>query len=181
MMQDKLLIWKCRRGSRQALRQVYEKYHADLLKLATVLTGQADTADDIVHDVFVQFARSVARMSLTGSLKGYLTTSTLNRVRNHRRDQRRRGERGLDEAAAVPAATPRPDQWAIMSERLERLSHAMAELPYEQREVITLRMESGMTFRRIARWQNTSISTVQGRYRYGIDKLRSLVNGELSK
>lgn len=181
MMQDKLLIWKCRRGSREALRQIYEKYHVDLLKLATVLTGQAPIADDIVHDVFVQFARSVSRMSLTGSLKGYLTTSTVNRVRNQRRDQRRRGERGLDAASALPAATARPDQWAIVSEQLERLSGAMAQLPYEQREVITLHVHSGMTFRRIAKWQNTSISTVQGRYRYGIEKLRSLVNGELSK
>ena len=181
MMEDKLLIWKCKQGSCQALRQIYEKYHADLLKLAIVLTGQSYTADDIVHDVFVKFARSVPRLSLAGSLKSYLTTSTLNRVRNVRRDQARRGERGLEHAAALPANTPRPDHWAIMGERLERLSSAMAQLPYEQREVITLRVQSGMTFRTIARCQNTSISTVQGRYRYGIDKLRSLVDGELSK
>ena len=33
-MDDKRLIWRCRRGSRDALRQIYEKYHVDLLKLA---------------------------------------------------------------------------------------------------------------------------------------------------
>lgn len=180
-MEDKLLIYKCKRGSRQALRQIYEKYHADLLKLAIVLTGRPYTAADIVHDVFVQFARSVPRLSLAGSLKAYLTTSTVNRVRNFHRDQCRHAERDLDDAAALPANTPRPDHWAIMGEQLERLSSAMAHLPYEQREVITLHMQSGMTFRAIARCQNTSISTVQGRYRYGIDKLRSLVNGERSK
>ena len=180
-MEDKLLIHKCKRGSRHALRQIYEKYHADLLKLAIVLTGRPYTADDIVHDVFVQFARSVPRLSLVGSLKAYLTTSTLNRVRNHRRDQRRRSERALEDAAELSAGTPRPDHWAIMSEQLERLAGAMAQLPYEQREVITLRMQSGMTFRAIARCQNTSTSTVQGRYRYGIDKLRSLVDGERSR
>ena len=180
-MEDKLLIYRCKQGSRQALRQVYEKYHADLLKLAIVLTGQPYTADDIVHDVFVQFARAVPRLSLVGSLKAYLTTSTVNRVRNFHRDQSRRAEHGLDDAAAVAASTPRPDHWAILGELLERLSSAMAHLPYEQREVITLRMQSGMTFRAIARCQNTSISTVQGRYRYGIDKLRSLVDGERSK
>ncbi len=180
-MEDKLLIWKCKRGSRDALRRIYEKYHTDLLKLAIVLTGQAHSADDVVHDVFVQFARSVPRISLTGSLKGYLLRSTVNRVRNLHRDRCRRSECGLDDAAALPATTRRPDQWAIVSEQLERLSGAMAQLPYEQREVITLHMQSGMTFRRIARWQKTSISTVQGRYRYGIDKLRSLLNGERSE
>ena len=181
MANEKLLILRFKRGSREALRQIYEKYHVDLLKLAIVLTGQAHSADDIVHDVFVAFARSVPRLSMTGSLKAYLITSTVNRVRNLRRDRCRRRECGLDDAAALPATTRRPEQWAIMSEQLERLSGALAQLPYEQREVITLHMQAGLTFRRIARWQKTSTSTVQGRYRYGIEKLRTLLNGEISQ
>lgn len=56
-----------------------------------------------------------------------------------------------------------------------------ARLPYEQREVITLRMEANMPFRQIAGMQKTSISTVNARYRYGIEKLRSLLNSEVSK
>ena len=179
-MEDKLLIWRCQRGSREALRQIYEKHHVDLLKLALVLTGEANTAQDVVHDVFVKFAESVRRISLAGSLKGYLVISILNRARNLRRDRRRRGEQSLEEAAALPSRTRPPEQWAIMSEQLESLSHAMAQLPDEQREVIALHLQSDLTFRRIARFQNTSTSTVQGRYRYGIEKLRSLLNGELS-
>jgi RNA polymerase sigma-70 factor (ECF subfamily) len=180
-MEDKLLIWKCKRGNRDALRRIYEKYHADLLKLALMLTGQAHAADDIVHDVFVQFVRAVPRLSLTGSLKGYLIASTVNRVRTLRRNRSRRNECNLDQAIAQRAANTGPEQWAILSEQLERLSDAVAQLPYEQREVITLRMQAGLTFRQIALSQKTSLSTVQGRYRYGIDKLRSLVNGERSK
>ena len=75
----------------------------------------------------------------------------------------------------------RPDQWAVLTERLEHLSCAMACLPYEQREVITLRMEANMTLRQIAGVQKTSISTVNARYRYGIEKLRSLLNSEVTK
>lgn len=180
VMIDKLLIWKCRRGSRDALRQIYERYYEDLLKLAIVLAGDASTAEDIVHDVFVGFARAVGRLRLAGSLKGYLIASTVNGVRNRRRNRQRHGECGLDNAATLPAATRSPEQWAVLSEQLERLHLAMAELPYEQREAVALHVQAGMTFRRIARRQNTSISTVQGRYRYGIEKLRSLLNGELS-
>ncbi len=180
MMEDKRLIWRCQRGHREALRRIYEKYHVDLLKLAVVLTGEANTAQDIVHDVFVSFAEAVPRISLAGSLKGYLIKSTVNRVRNHRRDRQRHGEQGLAEAAALSSQTRPPEQWAMLSEQLERLSLAMAQLPYEQREAVTLHLQSGLTFRAIARCQNTSVSTVQGRYRYGIEKLRSLLNGELS-
>ncbi|MHC4144548.1 MAG: RNA polymerase sigma factor [Planctomycetota bacterium] len=179
-MEDKLLIWKFKRGSREALRRIYDKHHAYLLKLAVVLTGNVDTAEDIVQEVFVHFAQSANRFGLAGSLKSYLITSTLNRVRNQRRDNERRRLQSLDTAEYVPSTTRRPDQWAVLSERLERLSYAMAFLPYEQREVITLRMEAGMAFRQIARLQKTSISTVNARYRYGIEKLRSLLNSEVT-
>jgi len=179
-MEDRLLIWKFKRGSREALRRIYDKYHGQLLKLAVVLTGSADAAEDVVQEVFVRFAQSADRIGLAGSLKGYLMTSTVNAVRNLRRTSLRRSSQGLDGADDVPSTARRPDQWAVLGERLERLRCAMACLPYEQREVITLRMEANMTFRQIAGVQETSISTVSGRYRYGIEKLRSLLNSEVT-
>jgi RNA polymerase sigma-70 factor (ECF subfamily) len=178
-MEDKLLIWKFKRGSREALRRIYDKHHGHLLKLAVVLTGNVDTAEDIVQEVFVNFARSADRFSLIGSLKSYLITSTLNCVRNKRRDKKRRKLQNLDETEHIPYMSRGPDQWAVLSERLQRLSSAMKSLPYEQSEVITLRFEENMTFRQIAGLQKTSISTVHGRYRYGIEKLRSLLNSEV--
>jgi RNA polymerase sigma-70 factor (ECF subfamily) len=181
VMEDKLLIWKFKRGSREALRRIYDKHHGHLLKLAVVLTGDLDAAEDVVQEVFVNFAQSAGRFGLAGSLKSYLITSTLNCVRNQRRSNQRRRSQSLDKTEHVPSMARRPDQWAVLSERLERLSCAMACLSYEQREVITLRMEAKLTFRQIARLQKTSISTVNGRYRYGIEKLRSLLNSEVTE
>ena len=180
-MEDKLLIWKFKRGNREALRRIYDKYHADLLKIAVVLTGGMNPAEDVVQDVFVKFAERAVHLTLSGSLRNYLITSTINGVRNLRRKQGRRKTQNLDEADYLPSGQRRPDQWAVMNEQLERLSAAMANLPYEQREVITLRMEADMTLRKIAELQKTSISTVQARYQYGIDKLRSLLNSEVKK
>ncbi len=178
-MEDKLLIWRFKRGSRDALRRIYDKYHGRLLKLAVVLTGDLDSAEDIVQDVFTHFAESANRLSLSGSLRSYLITSALNGVRNQRRDSRRRRVQSLDEAEHVRSPAGRPDQWAVLSEQLEHPRCAMACLPYEQREVITLRVAEDMTLRQIAGLQKTSISTVHGRYRYGIEKLRSLLNSEV--
>ena len=61
-MEDKLLIWKLKRGHREALRWIYDKYHNQLLKLAVLMTGDPDTAEDIVQDVFTRFAQSVSRL-----------------------------------------------------------------------------------------------------------------------
>jgi len=57
----------------------------------------------------------------------------------------------------------------------------MTELPYEQREAIALRIHGNLGFRQIADLQNVSTKTVQSRYRYGLDKLRSTLNGEVRK
>ena len=66
------------------------------------------------------------------------------------------------------------------NEILELIQKALARLPMEQRQVFLLREHSGLSFKEIARIQNAPIPTVQGRYRYGIDKLRSFFNGELT-
>ena len=181
MIEDKLLILRFKQGRHDTLRQIYDRYKVELLKLAVVLIGNRNMAEDIVHDVFVKFAESADRIKLTGSLKNYLVTSVINRVRNHLRDSNRHHEANLEGADLITSSERGPHQWAILSERLTLLSRAMRELPYRQREVISLRMETDMTFRQIAALQNASVNTVKGRYRYGMEKLRSLLNSEVEK
>jgi DNA-directed RNA polymerase specialized sigma24 family protein len=54
----------------------------------------------------------------------------------------------------------------------------MSQLPYEQREAVVLHLKGGMKFKELAKLQGVSISTIHGRYRYGLYKLRSLLNSE---
>jgi len=179
MIEDQLLIWKFKLGDRDALRRIYAKYKNDLLKLAVSLANDVNTAEDVVQDVFVSFAQTGSRIRPTGNLRKYLVTCTANRIRNRRRDRARHETSDIEKAAGTLCGRRGPEQWAILSEELALLSEAMARIPYEQREVVSLHMEGAMTFRAIAAIQNASINTVQGRYRYGTDKLRSLLNGEL--
>jgi RNA polymerase sigma-70 factor (ECF subfamily) len=179
MIEDKLLILRFKRGRPEALRQIYDKYKVELLRYAMTLVGNLHTAEDIVHDVFVSFAQSAERIGLAGSLKGYLVTSVLNRVRNRVRDGSRRGEGPLNGADLMPSREPGPQQWAILSEELSMLSQALQQLPYEQREVICSHMEMDLTFSQIAALQKASLNTVKGRYRYGIEKLRFVLNGKV--
>ncbi len=181
MIEDRLLILGLRRGLPQALRQVYDKYKVELLRLAVVLVGDRHTAEDIVHDVFVRFAQSADRIGLTGSLRSYLITSVVNGVRNHVRDSRRHGETTVDQAEQHPAPEPGPPQWAILSEELALLGEALKQLPYEQREVVCCHVEAGMSLRQIAALQNMSLNTVKGRYRYGIERLRVLLDGKVER
>ncbi|MCP4610359.1 MAG: hypothetical protein GY845_16735, partial [Planctomycetes bacterium] len=81
MIEDKLLKWKFKRGSREALQKIYEKYESYLLTLASALLNDVNTAEDVVHDTFVSFAQSPEKLKLEGSLKAYLATCLVNRAR----------------------------------------------------------------------------------------------------
>jgi RNA polymerase sigma-70 factor (ECF subfamily) len=62
---------------------------------------------------------------------------------------------------------------------MQIMSDALQQLPYEQREVVVLHTRGRMTFKAIAELRQVSIKTVQSRYRYGLDKLKTLLNGQL--
>ncbi len=181
MLEDRLLVWKFKHGSKEAFCRLYEKYRDDLLKLAISLLNEADLAEDIVHDVFTTFIRNAGRFQLTGSLKSYLATCVANRARNVNRAQLRRQNPGAEAADAEAPNSIRPDRWIIISEEFRRLKKALAQLPYNQRETVLLRAQGGMKFRQIARLQRVAIKTAQSRYRLGLDKLRSLLNSEATK
>ena len=180
MVEDKILIWRFKRGSRDALQRIYEKYIVYLVTLATALLNDVNTAEDIVHDVFVSFAQSAGRLRLEGSLKAYLATCVVNRVRDRIR-KRQRQPAPLDEANSICSKANGPELSAVCSEELQQLSCVMAQLPYEQKEVIMLHLHGGLMFRQIATSQQVSINTVQSRYRYALDKLRSLLNSEMTE
>jgi RNA polymerase sigma-70 factor (ECF subfamily) len=179
MLEDKLLIRRFNRGDGDALCRIYRKYRDDLLKVAAALLNDFGVAEDVVHDVFVAFAQSVGSFRLKGSLKGYLSICTANRARDKNRAARRGSIVGLEQVRQVGADRIQPDQSAIRDELAGQLADAMARLPYEQREVIVLHLQSGMRFRQIAKSKGLSANTIRSRYRYGLDKLRSVLNGEL--
>ena len=174
MLEDELLKWKFRRGSREALARIYEKYLDSMLTLAMGLLNNASEAEDVVHDVFVSFAQVRAG--------DFRAPGQPERLSGHQRRQpragspkaaRRRQAGGLQPAEAEPdvcvdrTARARPDGHLHRAGRPAQ-SGGRPDLPEEQREVVLLRLTADMKFRDIAKLQQVSINTVQGRYRYGL-------------
>jgi RNA polymerase sigma factor (sigma-70 family) len=143
MHSDRLLLRKAARGCTDSLRRIYEAHKDHLLTLARGMTGDRTVAEDIVHDVFVAFARNVSRLRLNTSLRGYLSISVCNRARDlyrteirHRLD-RYQAQRGLADTAA-------PDARAAEAELTGRLRAALKQVPLDQREVLLLRTEDAI-------------------------------------
>jgi RNA polymerase sigma-70 factor (ECF subfamily) len=176
-MEDKLLVLKCKRGSTEALGRIYEKYKTDMLVLAMALLNDKNAAEDVMHDVFLSFVKNIEKFGLTGSLKGYLLTCLANHARNLNKAKHHQGV-DIDPAEHFITGTDEPLQTITCNEQLQQLSNLVAQLPYEQREVIMLHFQAGMTFGTIGRSLGISANTAKSRYRYGIDKLRSVFINE---
>jgi RNA polymerase sigma-70 factor (ECF subfamily) len=177
MLEDKLLVFKCKLGRQEPMRRIYQKYKDYLLTVAKALLNDTTTAEDIVHDVFVSFAESIQKFELRGSLRSYLSICVANLARDRMRLKARR-DQSLDSLGPITSASDDPVRQMIMTEQLSRLRWAIGQLPYEQREAVVVHIKAGMKFRELAKLQSVSVNTVQGRYRYGLNKLRSLLNSE---
>jgi len=178
MFEDELLKLRFKAGSIDALQRIYEKYRDYLLTLAMALVNDTATAEDMVHDVFVSFAQSGRTFRLQGSLRAYLATCVVNRVRDQIRARKRRGST-LDEDVPLESDFEPPDGRILSDERSRLVARALARLPDEQQEVIALHLNGQLKLREIARLLEVPLTTVRGRYRHGIERLRSILNGRL--
>ena len=108
VLEDTLLVWRFNGGEPAALCRIYEKYRAPLLKVASVLLDDRSGVEDVLHDVFVDFAQATGRFRLTGSLKGYLPICVANRSRDRNRAARRHPAVALEPttATADPGGDP---------------------------------------------------------------------------
>lgn len=179
MFEDRTLIRRFNAGDTDALRRIYEKYKPDLLSVARALLNDEAAPEDVLHDVFVGFASQAGRFELTGSLKGYLAVCVANRARNV---QRRDRQLSPDRLPAPRPGLPRhadASESAEWAERRRAVTSALAQLSAEQRQAVVLHVLGSLRFSEIARQTGESINTIQSRYRYGIRKLRSLLNGQV--
>lgn len=181
MLEDKLLILRFKHGSSEAIGRIYEKYRLYLLKLAAALLNDISGAEDVVHDVFIRFAQSAETLKINGSLKAYLRTCVVNDIRNKVRADHLRAYVELSQAGPIASDQNGSDQWAILKEESIRINSALVQVPYRQREAVVLHLHGDMKFREIAKLQDIPIKTIQSRYRYGLEKLRSIFNGEVEK
>jgi RNA polymerase sigma-70 factor (ECF subfamily) len=174
ILKDRRLVYRLSRADPDALRQIYYQYKDDLLTVAMALLADPYAAEDCVHDVFIHFADAPTDMRASRNLKGYLMRCVANRSKNLIKRQQLHPVHPMD-GQDVPCEQNRPEGRLIVSEESMRIFEAMAKLPAEQREVVSLHIHGKMKFREIAEQLNLSINTVQSRYRYGIEKLRTFL------
>ncbi|MHC4207379.1 MAG: RNA polymerase sigma factor, partial [Planctomycetota bacterium] len=91
------------------------------------------------------------------------------------RRKRQRKVEALDESWLIV-----PEGHQEFNDLAEELQAVLARLPQQQREVIVMKIYRQKTFLEISRLLGLSHNTVATRYRYGMEKLRTLLGNIIS-
>lgn len=154
-------------GDPAAYAALYARLGRPLLRVAAAMLGRGAEAEDAVHDVFVALARGREKLRQVEDLDAYVFASLRHEV-FARMERRRMERRHLERIAAARDELVAPPEVA----EHDALATALATLPVEQREVIVLKVDAGLTFAQIAQVLRISPNTAASRYRYAIEKLR---------
>ncbi len=120
---DASLVEQLRRGEAGALDQLYSRHVAALLHLAARLTGSMESAEDVVHDVFVGLSKAIESYREQGNFQGWLRRVVARRAVDQLRVTSRRQEMELD---AELVSHGSPSQMEVAAEARHRDSNCSA-------------------------------------------------------
>ncbi len=132
-------------------------------------TADASEAEDWVQEAFLRFWPT--RQGVQDPV-AYLYQCVRRVAIDAARGQRARGRR--EQAAYARRPTASPFHCTVeQEERRQRIEAALAGLPPEQAEVVTLKIWSELTFAQIGEVTSAAPGTVASRYRYALNHMRA--------
>jgi RNA polymerase sigma-70 factor (ECF subfamily) len=146
-----------------------------LLLFARQMARSEADAQDLVQEALVEcWQRNGARPP---PLAWLFATIRRRAIDLARREDRRMNR---EQTVAVNDTQPWFDAGVEQREFSRMIQAAMAELPPEQREVITLKIWGEMTFAEIGEALGIPANTAASRFRYGLSELRKLTKQVLT-
>ncbi len=141
----------------EIIAHAFDRFERPLISYAKEITGDLEAARDAVQETFLRLSRQdILR------LEPRLTPWLFFVCRNCALDHVRKVGRFAEDSAENERASddPSPDASVMADEDSVRLRELVSRLPQQQRELIKLKFESGLSYKEMAEVLKTSVSTV---------------------
>ncbi len=162
--------------SEKSFELMFKLFYRELVYFSGLLQNSGDDAEDVVHDVFIQFWESRYTFNDIKSLRSFLYTVVKNKTINkiNRRNRLCKDTSLLEKE---------PDQEKIISsiidtEVLSIINYSIDQLPKECGKIMRLILK-GYSCAEIAVKLNLAPSTVRAQKRIGISMLRDMIPKEI--
>jgi RNA polymerase sigma-70 factor (ECF subfamily) len=178
---DQALVERVQKGDKQAFDLLVRRYQVRIANLVARYVYDYAEVEDVVQDVFIKAYRALGKFRGDSAFYTWLYRIAVNTAKNHLVAQSRRPP-GQDleytevestEAGRRLQSIDSPERNLLTRELEGRLKMALAALPEDLREAITLRELEGLSYEEIAQAMDCPIGTVRSRIfraREAIDK-----------
>lgn len=176
---DEQLMARYAGGDLQAFGELYSRYERRLYNYLCRVSGQRETAAELLQDTFLRLHRERKRYRAGSPFRPWIYTIATNLWRSEIR-KRRTGERALRREAADPAGSlpgvidlaGDPEQQVLEARLLSDIRAAIEFLPDAQREVLLLSRYEHLSQMEIAQVLGVSVGAVKQRIFRGLSQLK---------
>jgi RNA polymerase sigma factor (sigma-70 family) len=162
----------------QFIEQAMSDFESSLIGYAATILNDSDRARDVVQDTFIRLCRQdVAKVQ--DNLKSWLFTVCRNRALDVLRKDKR--TQPLEEIRWKKIAGPdlQPDEQTDLEERLSRAMKLLDRLSDNQREVILLKFQQGLSYQEIQKITGLKSGNIGFLIHTGLKRLRDLIPTDL--
>ncbi len=172
-LDDDRLAARARTGDRAAFGELVRRHQAAALRVAAVISGSTEEANDIVQDAMVKAHRHLASHRGGGTVRSWMLRIVANEAKNHVRGRARRRRRDDRHAARELRFADGVDTDAIAAVERRELAAALARLRPDDRAVLGCRFVADLSERETADVLGLAVGTVKSRTSRALDRLRA--------
>lgn len=163
----------------QWIRSAVSQFEGRLVRYAAQITGDVESARDVVQDTFMKLCAE-QQADLDGHLAQWLFTVCRNRALDVNRKEKRMTTITDKQAATQPGREREQAAVAEQQEDTQRILRLVDGLPDNQREVVRLKFQNGLSYREISTVTELSVSNVGYLLHTAIQRLRKELRVDLS-
>ena len=172
------MISRCQQGDQEALKEIFDKYHKKVYRIAYGVVRHREEALDIVQEVFIKLFRSIKNFKGKSHFYTYLYRMVMNTAIDHARKTGKQFISSLDEEGSFEPSDELekgPERILLQKELEEKVKWAMEKLPAEQRAALIFRDVEGLSYQEMAEAMGCSIGTVMSRLHYGRKRIQEFL------
>jgi RNA polymerase sigma-70 factor (ECF subfamily) len=177
-MDDADWIERAARGDGAAYEALIRRYQEPVFRLAYLLLGDADDAEDVAQETFIRAYHALDRVDRTRPFRPYLFSITANLARNRRRAVGRYIAALRRAVMLEPMLDRDAEAESALRWEAQTLWQAVRRLPRADQEVIYLRYFLELSVNEAAEALRVEPGTVKSRLSRALVRLRDVIEGD---
>ena len=171
-------ILRAKNGDVAAFEMLVRSHQQIALRVAYLVVGDANVAEDVTQEAFVKAYRALPRFRAEGSFRPWLLRIVRNEALNNRRAWGRHERLALRLAhdPVSGGAAPSPETTVMTRIERETVLAAVGELPDRYRDIVSLRYLLGLSEAETAATLGVPLGTVKSRTARALDRLESALS-----